>query len=80
MAIVTRAAEAGQYYAAVTEIADDSSLNLRSEPSMNGKILMRLYKGQKLLVLEECPEEGWVKVCTDAVEGYVMASFLTSDQ
>lgn len=67
----------GQFYAAVTEIDEGSSLNLRSEPSMNGKILMRLYKNQKLLVLEECPEEGWVRVCTDTAEGYVMASFLT---
>ena len=71
--------EKGQYYAQVIGIADNSSLNLRSEPSLNGKILTRLYKGQELLVLEECPEEGWVKVCTDVVEGYVMASFLDSE-
>ncbi len=76
---LSMAAGEGQYYAQVTEIAEDSSLNLRSEPSLNGKILTRLYKGQKLLVLEECPEEGWVKVCTDAIEGYVMHSFLTAE-
>ena len=31
-------------------------------------------------VLEECPEEGWLRVKTDAVEGYVMASFLTQEK
>ena len=40
---------------------------------------MRLYKGQKLIVLEECPQEGWVKVRTDVIEGYVMEKFLTRE-
>lgn len=75
----TQTARDGQWFANVTEIADDSSLNLRSEPSMNGDILMRLYKGQRLLVLERCPEEGWVRVQTDVIEGYVMESYLTQE-
>lgn len=74
---VTLEKQDGQWYAEVTEIAEDSSLNLRSEPSLNGTIAMRLYKGQRLLVLERCPEEGWVHVQTDAVEGYVMENYLT---
>ena len=41
---------------------------------------MRLYKNQRLIVLEECQEEGWVKVKTDVTEGYVMASFLTQEK
>ena len=69
----------GQWYAAVTGIADDSSLNLRSAPSLNSDILMRLYKGQRLLVLERCEEEGWVHVKTDVAEGYVMESYLSSE-
>ena len=68
----------GQWIAAVTGIADDSSLNLRSEPSLNSDILMRLYKGQRLLVLERC-EEGWVHVQTDAAEGYVLESYLSAE-
>lgn len=70
----------GAWYAYVTEIDDDSSLNLRSEPNTGCDILMRLYKNQKLIVLEECQEEGWLKVKTDAAEGYVMASFLTQEK
>ncbi len=76
----TIAAEDGQWYAKVTEISDDSSLNLRAEPSLNCDILLRLYKGQRLLVLERCDEEGWVHVRTDVIEGYVMEKYLTSEE
>jgi len=77
---VTLKAEEGQWFASVTEIADDSSLNLRAEPSLNGEILMRLYKNQKLLVLERANDEGWVRVRTDAIEGYVMESYLSEEK
>ncbi|MBE5814079.1 MAG: SpoIID/LytB domain-containing protein [Clostridiales bacterium] len=76
---VTTELQPGQWYAAVTEIDDDSSLNLRSRPDLGGEILMRLYKHQRLLVLERCPEEGWVHVKTDSIEGYVMESYLTNE-
>ena len=55
---------------------EDSSLNLRTEPSPAAEILMRLFRHQKLIVLENAEVDGWVKVKTDAVEGYVMLSFL----
>lgn len=64
------------YLASVEGIEDNSSLNLRAEPSMAGDILMRLYKHQKLVVLEECEDAAWVRVKTDSAEGYVMLSFL----
>lgn len=69
----------GQWIATVTGIDDDSSLNLRSLPGLHGDILLRLYKHQPLLVLERCPEEGWVRVRTDYAEGYVMESFLSRE-
>ncbi len=69
----------GQWIALVTGIDDDSSLNLRSLLDLSGDIVMRLYKNQRLLVLERCEEEGWVKVRTDAAEGYVMESYLTAE-
>ena len=69
----------GQWVAVVTGIDDDSSLNLRSLPGLHGDILLRLYKHQPLLVLERCPEEGWVRVRTDYAEGYVMESFLSRE-
>ncbi len=67
----------GAWLAAVTEIDDDSSLNLREEPSQAAKILRRLYKHQELIVLGYCDDPAWVQVKTDVTEGYVMASFLT---
>ncbi|MBR1683846.1 MAG: SpoIID/LytB domain-containing protein [Clostridia bacterium] len=66
------------YIASVEGIDDDSSLNLRAEPSMAGEILMRLYKHQQLLVTEVCEDEAWVHVRAGDLEGYVMVSFLES--
>ena len=66
----------GAWLASVEGIDDDSTLNLRAAPSPGAEILMRIYKHQKLIVLENAEVEGWVKVRTDAVEGYVMFSFL----
>lgn len=77
---LTLKAEEGQWYASVTEIDDDSSLNLRSEPDLNSEILTRLYKNQRLLVVERCEEDGWVKVRTDTIEGYVVEKYLTKDE
>ena len=75
----TMEAAGGQWYALVTGIDDDSSLNLRATPELNGEIVMRLYKNQRLLVLERCQEEGWVKVKTDVAEGYVVEKYLTTE-
>ena len=66
----------GAWVASVEGIQDDSTLNLRAEPSQAGEILMRLYKHQRLIVLETCEDPVWVHVRTDSVEGYVMVSFL----
>ena len=76
---MTLTPQEGQWLATVTEIDGDSSLNLRKTPDLGGEILMRLYKGQQLLVLERCPQEGWVKVRTDVAEGYVVEDYLTAE-
>ncbi|MGN0970470.1 MAG: SpoIID/LytB domain-containing protein, partial [Aristaeellaceae bacterium] len=67
----------GAYLASVEGIDDDSSLNLRAEPNTAAEVIMRLYKHQQLIVLEICEDPAWAKVKTDAVEGYVMVSFLS---
>ena len=66
----------GAWMASVENIDDDSTLNLREKPSAGAKVLRRLYKHQQLIVLEEAEVAGWVRVRTDAAEGYVMYSFL----
>ena len=76
MPVTTGSLPEGAWIASVEGIEDDSSLNLRAEPSGAGEILMRLYKHQQLIVLESCEDPTWVHVRTDSAEGYVMVSFL----
>ena len=76
MPVATDQLPEGAWVAFVTNIEDNSSLNLRSEPSQASEILMRLYKNQRLIVLETCEDPAWVHVKTDVAEGYVMVSFL----
>ena len=66
----------GARLAKVANISRDSSLNLRSQPSAGAEVLLRLYFGQPLVVLEPADVPGWVRVKTDAAEGFVMESFL----
>ncbi len=65
----------GDRVATVTNIAVNSSLNLRDAPGMSGNIIKILYYGQKLVVVSE--EGDWLRVKTDAFEGYVMKGFVT---
>ena len=64
------------WLASVERINDDSSLNLRSQPSPIASVIMRLYKHQQLVVLDESEVPGWAHVKTDDTEGYVMSSYL----
>ena len=73
---VTEELPEGSWLATVENIDDDSTLNLREQPSAGAKVLRRLYRHQPLVVLEESEVTGWVKVKTDVIEGYVMYSFL----
>ncbi len=73
---VTEELPEGAWLASVENIADGSTLNLREKPSAGAKILMKLYKHQQLIVLEESEVAGWMHVKTDVIEGYVMYSFL----
>ena len=73
---VTQELPEGAWMAVVEHIDEDSTLNLREKPSAGARVLMRLYRHQPLIVLEEAEVTGWVKVRTDAIEGYVMYSFL----
>ena len=73
---VTQELPEGARMASVENIDEDSSLNLRAQPSAGAEILMRLYCHQKLIVLGQSDVPGWVYVKTDAAEGYVMESFL----
>lgn len=61
----------------VTGIAVNSSLNLRKEPNLIADVLMRLYYGQPLLVVEKL-DDGWIMVKTDVAEGFVKEEFVST--
>ena len=60
----------------VTGVAPNSSLNLRAIPSLSSEVLMRLFYGQELLVIEKL-QDGWLHVKTDVVQGYVKEEFVS---
>ena len=68
----------GKPIARVTEIPANSSLNLRAEASLNSEVIMRLFFGQELVVLQQF-EDGWLLVETDVVQGYVREEFVSFD-
>lgn len=68
------ALQPGEWRAAVTNIGVNSYLNLRSAPSLEADVVRQLYYGQKLIVTGQ-PQEGWLQVKTDVIEGYVMEQF-----
>lgn len=70
--------EGKEKVAVVSNIEKGSTLNLRQEPSATAKILMQMYYGQKLLIVETVDDK-WVKVKTDVIEGYVMSKFLNME-
>ena len=65
----------GAYLASVSNIDEDSSLNLRKNPSLSSEIIRRLYKEQTLIVLS-VSRDGWAHVKTDVIEGYVKNEYL----
>ncbi|NLB91202.1 MAG: SpoIID/LytB domain-containing protein [Clostridiales bacterium] len=73
---VTQSLEENWKMGVVTNIEDDSSLNLRSEPNTASEVVMRLYKNQQLILLPTETEPGWYHVKTDVVQGYVMQDFI----
>ena len=72
---VSAAPQKGEWKAQVTRIGVNSYLNLRAAPSMDAEVLRQLYYGQMLIVTETLPD-GWLRVKTDVMEGYVMEQFV----
>ncbi|HQA98056.1 MAG TPA: SH3 domain-containing protein, partial [Clostridia bacterium] len=62
----------------VTEVAQNSSLNLRARPDYLADIITRLYYGQRLLVIQ-ATEDGWLEVRTDAVQGFVRHEYISDN-
>jgi hypothetical protein len=71
-------AENGNVFTVVFAVSDDGYLNVRSEPSMNGKVLTKLWMEDHGLGRGILLEKGkqWSKVSVDGIVGYVYTKYL----
>ena len=76
---VTQEMQSGEWKVKVTQIGVNSSLNMRENPDTSSTILLVLYYGQELIASERLAD-GWIKVRTDVLEGYVMEKFVETVQ
>lgn len=58
---------------------DDGYLNIRESPSKNGKIIGKLYNGDKVTI-EETSEDGkWLKISKSDIKGYVSSDYISKN-
>ena len=79
MPVSTNQMPEGAYLAIVSNIDEDSSLNLREQPNTSAEVIRRLYKNQPLIVLS-VSKDGWAHVKTDVMEGYVRSEYLQAEK
>lgn len=71
-------ADNGKVFTVVFAVSDDGYLNVRSEPSMNGKVLTKLWMEDHGLGRGVLLEKGkqWSKVSVDGIVGWVYTKYL----
>ena len=79
MPVSTNQMPEGAYLALVSNIDEDSTLNLREQPNTSAEVIRRLYKNQPLIVLS-VSKDGWAHVKTDVMEGYVRSEYLQAEK
>ena len=79
MPVSTNQMPKGTYLAIVSNIDEDSTLNLREQPNTSAEVIRRLYKNQPLIVLS-VSKDGWAHVKTDVMEGYVRSEYLQAEK
>lgn len=79
MPVSTTQMPEGAYLAVVSNIDEDSTLNLREQPNTSAEVIRRLYKNQPLIVLS-VSKDGWAHVKTDVMEGYVRSEYLQAEK
>jgi len=70
------APEDGEWIGVVLLEDAGSALNVRQSPSTGSMVLDRFENGRKVLVCSEPDENGWVKIRTAELVGYVMGSYI----
>ena len=79
MPVSTNQMPEGAYLVVVSNIDEDSTLNLREQPNTSAEVIRRLYKNQPLIVLS-VSKDGWAHVKTDVMEGYVRSEYLQAEK
>ena len=79
MPVSTNQMPEGAYLAIVSNIDEDSTLNLREQPNTSAEVIRRLYKNQPLIVLS-VSKDGWAHVKSDVMEGYVRSEYLQAEK
>ena len=79
MPVSTNQMPEGAYLAIISNIDEDSTLNLREQPNTSAEVIRRLYKNQPLIVLS-VSKDGWAHVKTDVMEGYVRSEYLQAEK
>lgn len=79
MPVSTNQMPEGAYLAIVSNIDEDSTLNLREQPNTSAEVIRRLYKNQPLIVLS-VSKDGWAHVKTDVMEGYVRSEYIQAEK
>ena len=72
------ALEEGEYYASVVLETRSSSLNVREQPSTSARIVAALDYGRRVIVCEDAGD-GWVRIRTAELEGYVKLEYLKAE-
>ncbi len=72
------ALEEGEHYATVALESRSSSLNVREEPSTSARIVDALGYGRRVIVSEDAGD-GWVRIRTAELEGYVRLEYLEAE-
>jgi len=67
--------KAGEHYATVNATA----LNVRQQPSTDAAVLEQLAQGRRVVAATESDADGWVKVHTGEVDGFVKAEYLVGE-
>ena len=68
--------EDGEYYG-IIRVA--SALNVRREPSANARVLDKFENGRRVIVCSEADEEGWVRIRTAELEGYIRNEYVNPE-
>ena len=73
------ALESGERYGTVTLSNADSTLNVRETPSTAARVLDQFESGRRVIVCTEPDEDGWIRIRTAELTGYVKAEYVATE-